>query len=219
MRTIRVTGKGTSRIHPDRTQLYLQLEGIYKEYGITMERSAADSETLISICLTHGFSRQEVKTVSFDINPEYEGYQEDNVYKQRLSGYRYHHSLKVTFDSDNERLSGILRDVAASALNPEIQIGYTASDPEAVKNELLAKAVADSQAKAEILASAAGLAVGQIQSIDYSWGQVDLEVRPMRALAVEDSRSFQAKANTYALDIEPDDIEVSDTVTILWEIL
>ena len=33
--------------------------------------------------------------------------------------------------------------------------------------------------KAEVLAKAAGLTLGSIQTVDYSWGEINLEVRPM----------------------------------------
>ena len=90
-------------------------------------------------------------------------------------------------------------------------------DPEAAKNELLGKAVADAQAKALVLTQASGVALKGIQSIDYSWDQINFEVEPMsRMLMAEDCA--EKSIGSYDIDIEPDDIQVSDTVTILWEI-
>ena len=57
-----------------------------------------------------------------------------------------------------------------------------------------------------------------IQSIDYSWAQIDFEFRPMRADLTMDCCDMVKTAKEYALDIEPDDIDVSDTVTVVWEI-
>ena len=39
-----------------------------------------------------------------------------------------------------------------------------------------------------------------------------------RMLMAEDCCAAPASAPGYDLDIEPDDIEVSDTVTVIWEI-
>ena len=56
-----------------------------------------------------------------------------------------------------------------------------------------------------------------IQSIDYSWGQINFEIQPMsRMLMTEDCAA--KGVDSYDMDIEPDDIQVSDAVTILWEI-
>jgi len=57
--------------------------------------------------------------------------------------------------------------------------------------------------------------------IDYSWGQINFEVQPMnRMLMAEEclAKPMMAEGASYDMDIEPDDIEVSDTVTVLWEI-
>lgn len=60
-----------------------------------------------------------------------------------------------------------------------------------------------------------------IQSIDYSWGEIDFEYRPMNRMLMADEcigMSTAEQKASYDMDIEPDDIEVSDTVTVLWEI-
>ena len=59
--------------------------------------------------------------------------------------------------------------------------------------------------------------MGDIQTVDYSWGEINFEVSEV---------SYMRKPSLYGslpdegfdMDIEPDDIDVSDTVTIVWEI-
>ena len=90
-------------------------------------------------------------------------------------------------------------------------------DPEATKNTLLGKAVKDAREKASVLTEAAGIGLKDIQSIDYSWGEIDFEYRPMDG-GILAERCMAEPTAAYSLDIEPDDIEVSDTVTVVWEI-
>ena len=79
--------------------------------------------------------------------------------------------------------------------------------------------MADSKAKAQILAAAAGVQLGDIINIDYSWGEIDLFSKPFNRLAdLEDEYYDAEEAPDYNLDIEPDDIKAEDTVTIVWEI-
>ncbi len=128
--------------------------------------------------------------------------------------------MKVEFDSDNDRLGKILYALANSSLNPEFRLSYTVKDPEAAKNELLDKAVQDAVAKAGVLTRAANQKLGEIQSIDYSWGRIDFEFSPMdRELMPEADGACVKECAALPLDIEPDDIEVGDTVTVVWEIL
>ena len=133
-------------------------------------------------------------------------------------GYRFTHVLKLEFDSDNDRLGKILFALANSDTSPEFRISYTVKDPESAKNELLGKAVADAAAKAAVLTKAAGVRLMDIQSVDYSWGEISLETRPMNRMMAAGAKMAVMEEASYDMDIEPDDIEVSDTVTVVWEI-
>ena len=71
-----------------------------------------------------------------------------------------------------------------------------------------------------IICRCSDVTLKDIQSIDYSLGQINFEFKPMkRMLLAEDCcEAAVADAGSYDMDIEPDDIEVSDTVTVIWEI-
>ena len=216
MRTLRVTGKGNVRARPDTTRITMTLTGTLPEYGDALKKSSGDTELLRELLAGFGFEGSDLKTLRFDVDTAYESYRDHGVYKDRFVGYTWRHELKVEFDSDNGRLGKILKALAGSPAKPEFRISYTVKDPEAVKDELLGKAVADARAKAAVLAKAAGLTLGDIQTLDYSWGRIELETSPM-------DRSIEAgavmmKSADFAMNIEPDDIEVSDTVTVVWEI-
>ena len=218
MRTIRVTGKGQIKVRPDMTRITMSLEGLYKDYNETLRLSSQDTETLKDILSGFGFERLDLKTLNFSVDTEYESYKDrDGSYKQRFTGYRYRHMLKVEFDSDNERLGKILYALANGKVRPEFRISYTVKDPEATKNTLLGKAVKDAREKASVLTEAAGIGLKDIQSIDYSWGEIDFEYRPMDG-GILAERCMAEPTAAYSLDIEPDDIEASDTVTVVWEI-
>lgn len=217
MRTIRVTGKGDLKIRPDTARITMTLTGKYREYAEALKRSAEDTEKIKELLSKFGFKNSDLKTLGFGIDTEYESYTENNEYKQRFSGYRYRHTMKVEFASDNDRLGRVLYALANSELCPEFNVSYTVFDREAVKNELLGKAVSDAKEKAAVLARAAGVALKDIQTVDYSFGDIDLEARPMnRIMAAKQANDCAGEC--YAMNIEPDDITVADTVTVIWEI-
>ena len=221
MRTIRVTGKGQIKVKPDTTRITMSLEGTWPEYGETLRHSSQDTERLKDVLSAFGFERSDLKTLNFNVETEYESYKDKGTYKQRLIGYRFTHMMKVEFPSDNDRLGKVLYALANCPLKPEFRLSYTVSDPEATKNDLLGKAVTDAKEKASVLTQAAGVTLKDIQSIDYSWGEIDFEYRPMNRMLMADeylARPMAAESPSYDMDIEPDDIEVSDTVTVLWEI-
>ena len=106
--------------------------------------------------------------------------------------------------------------MAHSSLKPEFSIEYTVADVEKCKNELLHKAIEDSIQKAQVLTTAANVKLGEIQAIDYSWGEIDFVTKPMKLMDCTECEMSAPAA--YDIDIEADDIDVTDTVIVVWEI-
>ena len=219
MRTIRVTGKGMIKVRPNMTRLTITLEDTCKEYEETLKKSSENTDRLKTLLEGFGFGRADIKTLSFNVEEAYESYGDGPYNRKKLVGYKYDHRVKVEFDSDNARLGKIVYALAHSDLHPEFRISYTVKDPEAAKNELLGRAVKDSLAKAAVLTEVSGTKLKEIQSIDYSWGEIDLEVRPMRSMCYPAGlRELAITDGGFDYDLEPDDIELTDTVTVVWEI-
>lgn len=208
------------KVSPDTAHITMTLEGLYNDYSDTLRHSAEDTELLKDVLSGFGFERSDLKTLNFSVDTEYENYRDrDGTYKQRFKGYRFRHMMKVEFPSDNNRLGRVLYALANCKVAPEFRISYTVKDPEATKNLLLGKAVCDAREKATVLSQAGGVTLKDIQSIDYSWGEIDFEYRPMAGeILAEKCMAAPMEAGSYDLDIEPDDISVSDTVTVVWEI-
>ena len=75
----------------------------------------------------------------------------------------------------------------------------------------------NARAKAEILCKASGAELGQLISIDYNWGEVNIISRT--SYEMEDClMPLAAMGKCCTPEIEPDDIDVSDTVAFTWEI-
>ena len=215
-RTIRVTGKGRLSVRPDTTRLILIMEGIQATYDTALEQSAAMTEELKKLFAGLGFQKDDLKTLVFHVSAEYESYQDrDKSWKKRFEGYKYIHRMKVEFPADNKRLGQILYVLGHAVVRPEIQIEYTVAEPEKCKNELLAAAVADSMKKADVLTKAAGVALGDIVNIDYSWAELEFVSRPMNSMMMEECCMKRCE-DSYDIDINPDDIDVTDSVTVVW---
>ena len=219
-RTIRVTGKGKLSVKPDTIRLIMTIEGMQEEYDMALAQSAAMTEELKELFSKLDFQREEVKTLSFNVSTEYESYQaRDKSWKRRFEGYKFTHRMKVEFSADNKRLGKVLYMLGHSSVRPEFHIEYTVVDPEKCKDALLANAIIDSERKADVLTKAAGVKLGNIVTIDYSWAEIDFVSRPMENLMLAEScmRCNEEDA-AYDIDINPDDIDVTDNVTVVWEI-
>ena len=212
MKTIRVTGTARLSLRPDVTVVTMTLQGTAPEYSEALNRASRDARTLQDVLERLHFKREDLKTISFFVNTEYEGYEESGVWKQRFTGYRFEHMLKVSFDSENERLGEVLTALANSAVSPMLQLSYTLKDPETAKKALLAEAVADAREKALLLAEASGAKLKELQSVDHSSGEVSFDARPMHTLDAAMSAKGRIEMN-----LEPDEIKITDEVTCVWE--
>lgn len=216
-RTIRVTGKGILSVKPDMTRITMKLEKVLKNYEETFKESSENTEYLKNELEKLGFAKELIKTVSFDVDTKYYNYKDSyGEYKSRFEGYKYKHELKLEFPSDNDLLGKVLYTVANSKVNPEFSISYFVKDQEGIKNQLLELAVKDGSRKAEILSHAAGVSLQELQIIDYSWGRVEFESQPLDIVKKE--MCFRSPQESYDMNIEPDDIEADETVTMVWTI-
>lgn len=219
-RTIKVTGKGKLLVKPDQIHLFMNLHDTKRTYEEILEQSSKQAEQLKECFVNLGFGQKDLKTTFFRVDAKYENYKHDGAWKQRMIGYEFRQELKLEFDLDNELLGKVLYALAHCSVSPVFRIDYTVKDIEAVKNELLAKAIQDSKTKAEVLTMAAGVILGEIQKIDYSWDEMEVRCSPAAGmLAAKGSVTLMEGAEeSYDMNIEPDDIDVADTVTVIWEI-
>ncbi len=220
MRTIQVTGNGSVKVRPDLTVMNVTLEGTEDTYAAALKRSAKDTEALKDRFEGFGFARTEIKTLRFHIYEKFETVEDDENkgrYKQRSVGFCFDHEMKIEFGSDNELLGKIVFSLAHGDIRPRFDITHTVKDRERVKKDLIGKAVADAKEKAEALAAAAGVTLCRIQSIDYTHGEYVMEVNPLREFC-KTADFADGGFGGYTFDIEPEDIEISDSVTAVWEI-
>ena len=67
------------------------------------------------------------------------------------------------------------------------------------------------------MTEAAGVKLGDIITIDYSWGEITFLSEPMeRCMSLAEECCMPS--GSYDIDIEPDDIDTTDTVTFVWQI-
>ena len=218
-RTIRVTGRGKMNVKPDTIELNIFVSKVYPEYAEAMEASAEMTEVLKAAAERAGFDPRDLKTTGFSINMNYEGvYDEKGNWKNKFAGYRYDHNLALRFDADNVKLGKMLWELSDCGADAEISINHTVTDPEPIRNELLAKAVKDSRTKAEVLAAASGVSLGDIISVDYSWGEMQIYNRTVDNLTFGSNSKISMTEESFDMDIEADDIHIRDTVTVIWEI-
>ena len=217
-RTITVKGVGSASVRPDYITISMTLESLRKDYNEAMEDAAQRIGKLQDVALGAGYEKEDLKTLSFNVDTRYENVQDrPGTYKREFSGYAVVYRLKLAFDMDSKQLAKLLAAISESGAEPDLSIAFTVKDPAKVSEALLISATENARAKAEILCKASGNGLGQLLSIDYNWGELNVVSRTRYAM--EDCvQPLMAKCSVNAVEIEPEDINVSDTVTFTWEI-
>lgn len=214
-RTITVKGIGKVSIKPDLIILSMTINTLDKDYGKSMAVAANQLEALRAAITSVGFSKDDLKTTNFTVDTKYDNRQDQHGNYQRVfQGFQCSHQLKLEFGFNTIQLGDTLAAISHCSAKPEFSIRFSVKDKQAVSDALLRDAAENARKKAVILCEASSVKLGDLISIDYNWGELNV-FSPTR-YEMED-RCLSA-APCGAIDIEPDDINTSDTVTFVWRI-
>ncbi|HPW52975.1 MAG TPA: SIMPL domain-containing protein [Erysipelotrichaceae bacterium] len=214
-RTITVKGIGKVTAKPDQVVISMTLEALDKDYEKAMNRASDNLAQLSNLLCYIGFEKEDLKTTNFNVDTDYESERDSKGnYRQIFRGYLVTHDLKLAFDFDVQMLAKALTTVSKCISNPRLSIAFTVKDETAIKEEMLRSAAANARRKAEILCAGSGVQLGELLTINYNWGEINVYSRTQYDNTVQLCMRKAPKS----MDINPDDIEVSDTATFVWEI-
>ncbi len=218
MRAITVRGVGNVSTRPDYITISMTIESIRKDYDKAMKDASERITKLQDVAVSSGYTKEDLKTTSFNVDIRYESVKDrQGNYNREFTGYACVYRLKLAFDFDSKQLAKVISAIANSETNPELSIAFTVKNPAKVSEELLESAALNARAKAEILCRASGSEMGQLLSIDYNWGELNIVSRTSYKMA-DYLMPRAAMDKCCTPEIEPDDIDVADTVAFTWEI-
>lgn len=212
-RTITVRGQANLAVAPDTIVLNLDFNVIKADYDLAREVSLSINNQVIKIAKANGLTAKDVKTSSYSIETAYKSVKTNNGWENQFEGYKLIHKMNISFDIDAERLGRIIKGVNKCDVIPDLSIEYTVKDATDAKEQLLALAVKSSQSKATAITSAAGVHLGDVVSINYSWSEMHI-ISDRYDTCYESNNEYESSA----INITPEDIDISDSVTIVWEL-
>ena len=220
-KTLKVTGKGILEVKPDITIIRVELKKTEKTYQKAMEMANEEGKALKELLSKVGINKDTIKTTRFSIEPHYLYYKDSyGNNKSKIDGYTFDNELEFKFDIDNKLLGAVLYQIASCKTSSNVDIKYSYKDVEKAKNMLLKNAVADAVQKAEILSMASNVKLKNIVSINYSFDDLSFEISPFNRRYRESmiTGEYLLESSSYDMDIDPEDITLRDSVTIVWSI-
>ncbi|MEO0916337.1 MAG: SIMPL domain-containing protein [Pseudomonadota bacterium] len=166
IRQIVVTGVGSVSAVPDMATVTL---GITHEAPTAKEAMAELSKTTTAVLgriADFEIAESDVQTSSLNLNPVWD---QGNTRPPRIRGYMASGMLSVRV-RELDTLGGVLDGVTEEGANRLNSLVFGISDTDTLEVQARRSAVASALAKAETLASAAGVGLGPIQLIEENTG-------------------------------------------------
>ncbi len=202
---VTVAASGTVRLVPDKASV---------SFGVTTQEAQADQaqaknseavDKVIAVLTERGIEEKSIRTTNYSMYPQYD--YSDGV--SRIIGYNVCTTLLIQ-DQDIKNVGKLLTDCVAAGVNNVDQVTFLCSGYDEAYQQALAAAVENAQAKAAVLAKAAGKTLGGVVSVTEGWQ--DTSSRYSKAVGA----SYDVVQNSAARapSIMPGESEISANVTV-----
>jgi uncharacterized protein len=199
--TVSVVGDGRVLVQPDTIFTGFGVESASTDLSAAQNDAFARMQAVIDAVVAQGVPREDIKTRSINITPEY-----DQQQRTSIRGYRVSPSIQVEISNVSAAGQIIAAAVAAGA-NRVDGISFSVADQTPLKDQARAMAMTNARQKADQLASLAGMRVTAVKSISES----DATSTPVRA-----ERAVSAAPAAAAPPVEPGEQEVRTQVSVTY---
>lgn len=208
-----VTGKGTVRRAPDKMKIVFSVSATEPDLASARKAFAGESAKVAQALAAAGVELGEVTTAGGYMNKSYR--YEDG--KRIFEGYRMTEEYTVTAPMDRERLDRIKTTLFKSEAIGSLEERFELYDPEALRGEARAAAVANARTIAGELAKAAGVELGEITLIEYGEaGGAAIGYRNM--VMAKGMECDEAEFGASGIEAQARELSVGDSVSIRWKL-
>lgn len=211
-RTVTVTGTGRLSLPPDTIELTFMLTAKDPDYSVMMQEAERRFAALKAAAEEAGISAEQLHTVYYNVDTDYQHLPDENGnYRQVFAGYVCRHSLLLEIGMDMELLGAVLSAAEQSGAEPELHFAFTLRDQDAVHEKLLKLAAENARRDAEILAVAAGAALGNLTAVRYRDSS-------MPQTECGSGMLLRAAKMNDAASITPEQIHAEESAVFVWEL-
>jgi uncharacterized protein len=174
--TLSLIGTATTAVKPDKVTVSLGVETTNKTADAALAANSKIMNQVIDALKAAGVKDNETSTSSFSISPNYNYSQPSSSSASRITGFTVSNSIQIQSTIINNNTSKWIDTAIAAGANTVDRIDFALSDKklEETKANLIKQAMQDARAKANTVASAAGMKVVGIRSINLN----ELAIQP-----------------------------------------
>jgi len=207
VRTLSVTGTGEVYLTPDIAYIAIGVHNEEESASGAVKANNTKTQNVINALKNAGVDEKDIRTSNFSIWPNTQ-YGPDG--KQQGVTYMVDNSVFVTV-RDLQNLGELLDSVVKSGANSINSIQFDVEDKTAAIKQGREVAVADAQTQAAELADAAGVKLGDVQSIGF----YDSAPVPYQSSIGKGGGGAEAAAS---VPIQPGQVSLTVTVSMTYEL-
>ena len=188
-RQIIVDGEGRVSATPDIANVNIGVRREARQAGAAIDAASKAMTSVLESIAAAGIAPEDVQTTRIGLDPRWQHSQ--NGTPPRVVGYVASNDLRIRV-RDLDLLGGLLDSVVSEGANTMNGLTFSVADPGPLEDEARAAAVADARRKAQTLASAADVVLGNVISINES--RVADGPVPMAAMAMAERAAVPVAA-------------------------
>jgi uncharacterized protein YggE len=218
--TLAVSGTALTKIKPDKITLVLGIQTTNKTANAALNANSKLMNKVLTVLKSGGVKENETSTSSFSISPNYNYSNTNNnspVTQGSITGFTATNSIQIE-SFNTAKISKWVDTAITAGANNINSIDFTLSDKklENIKNGLIKDAITNARGKASITASALGLRIVGVKSIDLTEGFQP--VSPRVPLTTASAATASAATSNKPTPIIPGEQQVSQSVGIVFMI-
>lgn len=209
---ISTSGEGKVFVTPDQAELVFGIISQGADAKTAKDQNLADYNKVIDFLKQQGFDDTSIQTSQLGLEPVYDW----SSNTRALSGYSMETDITVS-DIKLDQLGGLIDSAVNSGINSIQSVTYSSSVFDTKYQEALTAAVADAKAKAEALAKAGNVQLGQVVNMtEYG---ADTSARYARSNMTAGTGATAATADAAnAMALQPGQLEVTANLNVVFAI-
>ncbi|GGX71320.1 SIMPL domain-containing protein [Litorimonas cladophorae] len=181
--TLDVSATGYANVAPDRAIVSAGVVQQGKTAGEAMEANAKLMTAVFAELKSVKIPKSDITTSQLSLQPQYD-YRDNKT--PVISGYEARNTVTVKSD-DIEKIGPMLDALVRAGVNNINQVNFTVKDPKSALDTARQEAITEAREKAQNMATAAGVKLGPLMSLNESSGGQMPQPIMMRAAAMESS--------------------------------
>jgi uncharacterized protein YggE len=202
LNTVTAGGTGKVTAPPDMAEMYFGASFVADDAKTALGQASKAAEDITAAVKNAGVAAEDIQTANVNVYPEQSG----DGQSIQITGYRASIQVRVKL-RDLEAVGSVITAASEAGANEIGGPTFTLSNDSSARNDAIELAIDDARTRAEVMAKAAGKSLGEIISVS----EANVSIPPVYY-------DLAAKTAAESVPIEPGQLDVSSSVTVVFEL-